>query len=124
MVKWLSLHQHLYFDNHKSRDPTGKLVVTHLFHRPAVHQVLRLNHYWTKSSEEFMAKRVRGLASRTQSSPQTLIACLEKDLASVDDAVTDDTVIEWIIPLIKMQLAKRVRDFNETVFRKVEHCSP
>jgi hypothetical protein len=78
-----------------------------LQHEP-IHEVLRINHYWTKSVEEFHAKRTRGCAySGPGFDCQRLIKDIESDLAAVNDTVTNDTTINWAIPLVKARLQAR-----------------
>jgi hypothetical protein len=79
---------------------------------PPVHKVLRINHYWTKSLDEFIRKRARGRASVPQDDSGRLLRLVLKDLARAEDLVTNDTAMDWAIPLVKQNLAaRRISEF-------------
>jgi hypothetical protein len=63
LVARCSVHEDSYLPGVPPQDAMGKPIFHHMFNRQAVHKVLRINHYWTKSVEEFRAKRARGRAS-------------------------------------------------------------
>jgi hypothetical protein len=64
------------------------------YFRPPVHGVLRLNHYWTKSVDEFVEKRSRGFADQYNSQLiSKLLGRLKSDVTRARD------VIKMIRPL-------------------------
>jgi hypothetical protein len=70
--------------------------------------VLRINHYWTKSTEEFTAKRSRGRADQDYPGiVRKMIRQINQDIAMAKDVVANDTAIDWAIPFIKANLVKR-----------------
>jgi hypothetical protein len=80
-----------------------------------MHQVLRLNHYWTKSAEEFAVKRARGLAIHFNlKHEEELRNKLGQDLRSIHDVIQNDTTIDWAIPLVKANIAKRSKERMRT----------
>jgi hypothetical protein len=75
---------------------------------PPLHKVLWVNHYWTKSVEEFIYKRARGTSiSALPSEVQRLLRQIPSDLVRAKDLVSNDTAIDWAIPLVKKNLASR-----------------
>jgi hypothetical protein len=112
MIESIGLHEHHYLYHLRSKNPLGKWNVQDMFDRPPVLKVLRLNHYWTKSAEEFYYKRLRGWASGMNSKTVAgHLQYLKQHLHSIPTAVKNDTVIDWAIPLVKENLAKRFGQF-------------
>jgi hypothetical protein len=102
------IHEHLYFGNWKSRNPIGRRNNIPMFHRPACHKALWLNHYWTKSREEFVARRTRGPGFTAD--PEEIkrnLRTLSHDLSLVQDVISDDRTIDWVIPLVKDNIGNR-----------------
>jgi hypothetical protein len=108
LIAQCDIHEHSYLSGLLTRDATGKTNIRPMLYRPAVHNVLRLNHYGTKSVEECRAKKARGWADRDFPG---LIAMLFRklygEIAALHDIVANDTGIDWAIPLIKANLANR-----------------
>jgi hypothetical protein len=112
-TKGLWIHDHIYFDDGRSHDVFGRRNDRFMFHRPPVHAILWINHYWAKSVEEFRAKRLRGNASKRSASWAAMeIGRIAEDLAERKDTVTNDTAIDWAIPLVKENLAARTSGRN------------
>jgi hypothetical protein len=79
-----------------------------MFERKAVHKVLRMNHYWTKSYEEFRNKRARGAGNGMyEGKVDMYLAHLRADVDYIRDVVVNDTAIDWAILLVKANIAKR-----------------
>jgi hypothetical protein len=75
------------------------------------HQVLHLNHYGTKSEEEFGIKRARGLAIHfTPRHEEQLRNRLVQDFHSMHDVIQNDTTIDWAIPIVKANIAMRFKE--------------
>jgi hypothetical protein len=109
MARGLGIHEHYYWRNRVSRAPNGRVNLRTQFWRQPVFAGLRLNHYWVKSREEFLAKRSRGANSqgRSPSYIRYLLKTSESDLKSFHDTVVNDTAILWAIPLVKANLRTR-----------------
>jgi hypothetical protein len=102
----LDIHDHLYYNNSKSRDPTGRWNVDNFLQRPPVDTVLRMNHYWTKSYEEYVRRKGRGQGDRYYTMRERWQ--LVRHLPNVcNDTFVNDSLVEWAIPLVKENLAKR-----------------
>jgi hypothetical protein len=111
------IHEHLYFGAWRSHDPLGRSNDIPMFHRPACHQVLWLNHYWTKSKEEFTVRRVRGPGhSADPKDAEKNVKKIAQDLALVPDVVSNDRTIEWTIQLVKENLGTRSLPFEMQKF--------
>jgi hypothetical protein len=103
------VHEHLYFDGPVTRNPLGRRNrILNMFQRPPCHQNLRLDHYWTKSREEFLAKRNRGHCDTADPNQiEVHRKRLEDDIAAVADVISDDRTLDWVIPLVKENLGNR-----------------
>jgi hypothetical protein len=64
------------------------------------HERMRINHYWTKSREEWVRKVARGQVYRYAKYNLSLFAM-------IDDVVQNDTVMDSYIPRVKANLAGR-----------------
>jgi hypothetical protein len=103
------IHEHFYLTQIPTQDVMGKPNLLNIFDRPAVHNVLRINHYWTKSTEEYAEKRARGRAGIDfPGLTKRMLGRMHEDIASTNDVVTNDTLIDWAIPLIKANMAQRL----------------
>jgi hypothetical protein len=108
MVERAHLHEHFYWYNLTSKNVIGKWNVDPMFDRKAVYKVLRMNHYWTKSVEEFRKKRARGAGNGLyEGKVEMYLAHLRGDVDSMRDVVVNDTAIDWAVPLVKANIAKR-----------------
>jgi hypothetical protein len=103
------IHEHLYFDGPVTRNPLGRRNrILNMFRRPACHRNLRLDHYWTKSHEEFLARRMRGPGHTADKRDIEMnLRRLSDDIARVEDVITDDHTLDWAIPLVKENLGNR-----------------
>jgi hypothetical protein len=108
IVARCDVHGHFYLNGRFAVDMEGSEVKKYCVFRQAVHVTLRINHYWTKSVEEFRLKCIRGEVAftgpRNASEP---FARLQKDIDSAPDVVENDSAVEWAIPLVKENMAKR-----------------
>jgi hypothetical protein len=107
-TKKFEIHDHIFWRGGICQDPIGGRYDTGaMFGRPPVHELLRINHYWTKSVQEFLAKRVRGPGASADASYHQLVRSrVASEIASINDTVTD-TTIDWAIPLVKANLVAR-----------------
>jgi hypothetical protein len=107
-VRFLHIHEHEYSTDVAARDPTGAENRAEMRRRRPVHRVMWINHYFTKSAEEFRKKRLRGIGCKSGSwvVPNSLEQ-LEEDMASLRDSVGDDMTIRWAIPIVRTNIAKR-----------------
>jgi hypothetical protein len=110
MVRKMGLHEHDYLYGLLSRSPNGQWNQRRMFDRPPIHEVLRINHYWTKSFEEFRQKKSRGWPGGYHKKAN---GNLRSHFVTIRDVITNDTVIAWAIPLVKENLAKRQ---NSSIF--------
>jgi hypothetical protein len=107
MVSSFVIHDHNYFHGQRSRDATGRWNGVPMFDRPMVRDILRINHYGTKSREEYIGKRRRGRASVGTHEIAYWVNRVDRDLAEAVDAISNDTAILWAIPIVKERLALR-----------------
>jgi hypothetical protein len=108
LIAFCAIHEHAYLNRAASRNVLGKPNLHYMTHREAVHAVLRINHYYTKSVEEFVAKLIRHLFINYSAKViQNLLAEANQAIASTMDVVTNDTAIDWAIPQIKATLINR-----------------
>jgi hypothetical protein len=108
LIARCDIHEHSYLTGLPTQDATGKPNIHRMLSRRAVHSVLRLNHYWTKSVQEFKVKRARGWADKHfPGDVAFLFRKLNYEIAAVKDVVANDTGVEWAIPLIKANWANR-----------------
>jgi hypothetical protein len=94
------IFRHVHWGSYRSgrsANPCGFNKATHFFHRPICHQILRLNHYWSKSKEEWERKVIRGHGYNNGTYFMSF-------MTSVDDVVRNDTVMDWYIPRVKANL--------------------
>jgi hypothetical protein len=106
------VHDQLYVHELKARDPLGRWNTQDFHDREPVYEVMRLNHYWTKSYEEFYQKRSRGLSTdMTPKLMELIMATVREQLNSLQDVV-NDTVMDWAIPLVKANMVKRLREYR------------
>jgi hypothetical protein len=94
---------------HNSRYRSGRAVnlcqgkYAHRVHRNwPCHERMRINHYWTKSREEWIRKVDRGQVYRYSKYNLSLFNLIE-------DVVQNDTVMDWYIPRLKANLVVRNR---------------
>jgi hypothetical protein len=107
MVRSCIVHDH-FFVKGRSVNVKGKPIIRRYEWTPAVHEILWINHYWTKSEEEFRAKRLRGSAHvQHPGLVRERMARFEKDIKDHPDVVANASGVEWAIPLVKENLAKR-----------------
>jgi hypothetical protein len=109
-VRGYSVHDHFYEGKWRSRDVRGHRNAVNCLRRPPVHRLLRINHYYCKSREEFQAKIARGSSAGVF--PDGLAgAALQKivnqGIAQLPDVITNDRAIDWAIPLVKENLGNR-----------------
>jgi hypothetical protein len=110
----LGIHDALYMGNNLSVNSLGQPNRIWYMHREPVHEVLRINHYFSKSKEEFVKKRTRGRASVPDpEDTENKLRDVEFDLAVRGDDISGDDVIDWIIPIVKQQLENRRREHRE-----------
>jgi hypothetical protein len=100
MVERCETHRHFYMNRGHAVDMKGREAKEWFLDVPPVHETLWINHYWTKSVEEFQLKRLR-----RRNSPNVLSAT---HYLAAPDVVANQTGVEWAIPLVKQNLAKRV----------------
>jgi glycosyltransferase involved in cell wall biosynthesis len=111
MVRRYAVHDHIYQGRCRSRDVLRRRNRLEFWDQPPVFDVLRMNHYWTKSREEFQAKRWRGRASiANRKIAYNLWRRVDIDIAARPDVITDDHTIDWAIPLVKENLKIRFSD--------------
>jgi hypothetical protein len=107
-TKSLHIHRHQYVNNEASVNVRGERHRQERQRNRPIHSILRVHHYWTKSVGEFVQKRSRGFADRFRPNLSSdLIARVPRDVQLVNDVVTNDSIIEWAIPLVKQNLLKR-----------------
>jgi hypothetical protein len=103
------VHDHYYVGGAPSVNVLGAPNGMWLFARVPVHSVLRINHYWLKSRDEFVAKRSRGISIRDDPGEiRKLINRVDQDIAETPDVISDST-IDWAIPIVKERLDERRR---------------
>jgi hypothetical protein len=90
-----------YFDGACSVDTNKKTNEVASVDRPALHDKMRLNHYGSKSLEEFTSRIAQGRAA----SPGKLT--VENFYNRDRNEVKDDTIIDKYIPLVKEKLLLR-----------------
>jgi hypothetical protein len=95
-VKFLHVHTGV-FQSGRSDNLCGFNTRFSMFQRPPCHKILRINHYWSKSKEEWVRKLIRGRGSDTQVYPISLVN-------TVKDTVMNDTIMDWYIPRVKANL--------------------
>jgi glycosyltransferase involved in cell wall biosynthesis len=91
------------------------------------HERMRINHYWTKSREEWIRKVARGQVYRYE----------KYNLSSftmIDDDVRNDNVMDWYIPRVKANLVARNTflpchvvadpDYNENIQAVYQSANP
>jgi hypothetical protein len=104
----MDIHTADYILGESARDVKGRPVDNEYMNRPAVHEVLRVNHYWTKSAEEFELKRRKGFSCEDNPDrEEAYLELIREHLESVKDVVTNDRSMDWAIPLVKAGMAKR-----------------
>jgi hypothetical protein len=101
MVVKCDCHRHEYVGGIYGVDVRGREAKEWFLDVPAVHETMWINHYWTKSVEEFHRKRLRKRNSRRVLSID--------DYRNAPDVVANQTGVDWVIPLVKQNLAKRNR---------------
>jgi hypothetical protein len=104
------IHYHFYAKGELPVNAKGRPAKGLCQDGPAVFDPLRINHYWTKSVEEFRNKKLRGVAfvSGARVIPTTL-SRLRGEIREARDVVANDTGVDWAIPLVKENMAKRRR---------------
>jgi hypothetical protein len=115
LVTHCVIHEHFYVTRVPTQGPTGRPNLEGMFNREPIHRVLRINHYWIKSAEEFAEKRARGRAGvYFPGITKQLLHAMGDDIASTRDDVPNDSAVDWAIPLIKANFANR-RSFGPIV---------
>jgi hypothetical protein len=107
--RWItrfSVHEHILVRGAMCRHPTGELTHYEIHERKAVQDVLRINHYWTKSTEEFIAKRMHGVSTDPEGWMKA-VRRIPEHIEMAKDVVLNDTKIDWAIPLVKANMAAR-----------------
>jgi hypothetical protein len=108
MTHHCRIHEHAYLNKRLAVNTKGRQMKGVFTDRPPVHCLLRINHYWTKSVEEFRLKRLRGRADfNPDGMTQNMLSVLQAQIDDARDIVADDSAVEWAIPLVKENLAKR-----------------
>jgi hypothetical protein len=99
----MDIHESGYIRGLRPRSPSGVYhpIPDSLLREPEWRS-MRINHYFTKSYEEWTEKRNRGRAS--DSMRYSL-----KDIDDLHDVVANDSIMDWCIPIIKDRLAQRIR---------------
>jgi hypothetical protein len=111
MVVRCAVHVHFYVNGKVEVDVQGRELRRSCLEHPAVHITLRVNHYWTKSEEEFRLKRLRGRATlRGDWVVRQLLSAFQADVNCVPDVVANDSGVAWAVPLVKENIAKRHLD--------------
>jgi hypothetical protein len=107
-VRWYGVPDHVYRGKYRSRNVLGRQNDREFWNYPAVFQVLRINHYWSKSRKEFQAKRSRGLSdNRNRKMAWNLLQVVDQQIAATPDVIAGDLAIEWAIPLVQNNLGNR-----------------
>jgi hypothetical protein len=108
MIVKFRVHNHHYWRGIVV-SPTGRRFLGNRFRHPPEFKLLWINHYRTKSLEEYVQKVERG-SSYWYYSPQTIrqqIKQIPAELAPYRDTVTNDKTVDWAIPIVKRNLAAR-----------------
>jgi hypothetical protein len=104
VARSMSVHEARY-QGTSSRDCHGKLLRgwVNWVNRTAVHDCIRVNHYWTKSSEEWAMKVARGRASVVEKRRSTEAWDFLRSFGN-----TDTTILRYA-DRVKQSLAERAR---------------
>ncbi len=105
-------HHGCFIGNQAAVNEKGKKVRTHS--KEITASVIRINHYWGKSWEEYNMKRIRGRAgSRSGSLPADKSWFTERNKNDVQD-----TIMEKYIPIVKANILKTREDYLSTSSQK------
>jgi hypothetical protein len=100
-VYLLDIHWALYLDEANDVDVYGRVYDYDMRMIPPIHHRIRINHYWTKSYEEWLIKRARGKASTGEIREEWEWGPYAQPWGN------QDTLIDKYIPLIKERLKAR-----------------
>jgi hypothetical protein len=97
----LFLHVHWgRYKSGRSANFCGFNKMVSIYSRPPCHRVLRINHYWSKSKEEWERKVLRGHGFNKGTYSLS-------GYTSIDDVVKNDTTMNWYLPRVKANLEIR-----------------
>jgi hypothetical protein len=96
-----SAHIAEYFGGARSVDTRKNKNISASLDRPALHDALRINHYGSKSLEEFTSRIDLGRASSPGKLP------VEEFFRRDHNEIKNDTIMDPFIPLIKERLEKK-----------------
>jgi hypothetical protein len=117
MVRRYMVHDHIYQGKCHARNVIGQRIRGEFFTHPPVWDILRINHYFSKSREEFQAKRARGRASiANRKVAWNLMQAVDEQLAERPDVVTGDAAIDWAIPFVRENLGNRTLPVEKQSF--------
>jgi hypothetical protein len=100
-VFYMAAHIAEYADGMNSVNTNNEINLKACFDRPVLHDKLRVNHYFTKSLEEFSVKISRGRAV----SPNRF--SLDEFYRRDCNDIKNDTIMDKYIPLVKENILKR-----------------
>jgi hypothetical protein len=100
-VFYMTAHIAEYVDGMNSVNTNNEINLKACFDRPALHDKLRVNHYFLKSLEEFSMKISRGRAT----SPGSF--SLEEFYRRDCNNIKNDPIMDKYIPLVKENILKR-----------------
>jgi hypothetical protein len=98
-------HDHHYLNGRLAVDVKMREMKVYFLDTPPVYETLRINHYYTKSVEEFRLKRLRGDAAGLP--VKQMLDDLQQHIDYCKDVIENDTGVDWAIPLVKENLVKR-----------------
>jgi hypothetical protein len=98
----INIHDALYIHNMFSVNIHKKRVKTFFLERDGIYDKIRINHYFTKSYEEFLQKRQRGMADRNMETRPL------KDFYDHDrNEEKNDSIMDKYIPVLYENLRQR-----------------
>jgi hypothetical protein len=107
----MAVELHIHLAEHRfdllSTNARGEWNLLGMFDRPPIYEPLRLNHYWSKSLEEFAGKRARGGAVWRKGTTERLKRNLTGQLAEVVDVIGNDPVMAWCVKDVKEAIRRR-----------------
>ncbi|GHV66160.1 hypothetical protein AGMMS49928_00170 [Spirochaetia bacterium] len=102
-VSYISVHDAVYYSGKRSVNIHKEENIIYFHNREAIHDKMRINHYFCKSYEEYLLKRNRGIATARKNEKRPL-----QDFYNHNkNDVKNDTIMDKYIPAIKEILDKR-----------------
>jgi hypothetical protein len=100
-VFFMTAHIAEYIDGKKSVDSDKNENLMSGFERCALHDKIRINHYYSKSLEEFIVKMKKGRATSPGDIP------IEEFYRRDRNEIKNDTIMDEYIPIVKERIKRR-----------------